>query len=55
MIDIEIRPAVPADREGVLAFSRNTFDWGDFIEHVWDDWLADQAGQLLVALDKVSQ
>ncbi|GCF09865.1 GNAT family N-acetyltransferase [Dictyobacter arantiisoli] len=45
----EIRTALSEDREAVLAFCTQTFPDGDYIEHVWDNWLQDPAGQLLVA------
>lgn len=50
MSDIEIRRARDEDREAVLAFCAHTWEWGDYIEHVWDEWLHDPAGELLVAL-----
>lgn len=48
---IRIRAARRSDREPVLEFCRGTFSWGDYIERVWDMWLADAAGRgrLLVA------
>jgi GNAT superfamily N-acetyltransferase len=49
MPHIDIRPARPEDREVVLAFCSNTWEWGDYIERVWDEWLSDPAGLLLVA------
>jgi GNAT superfamily N-acetyltransferase len=49
MASIEIRPARPEDREAVLAFCTNTWDWGDYIEYVWDEWLHDPRGQMYVA------
>src|SRR6266571_946026 len=45
----EIRPARPEDREAVLAFSTHTWEWGDYIDQVWDEWLHDPQGLLLVA------
>lgn len=50
MSEVVIRQARPADREAVLAFCAHTWEWGDYIEHVWDEWLHDTAGVLLVAL-----
>lgn len=50
MPQIEIRPARAEDREAVLAFCQNTWEWGDYIERVWDDWLHDQNGSLIVAV-----
>jgi GNAT superfamily N-acetyltransferase len=49
MSSIEIRPARSEDREEVLAFCAQTWEWGDYIEEVWDDWLQDPAGRLFVA------
>jgi len=46
---IEIRPARPEDREAVLAFSAHTWEWGDYIEYVWNEWLHDPQGMLFVA------
>jgi ribosomal protein S18 acetylase RimI-like enzyme len=46
---IEVRPAREEDREAVLAFCARTWDDGDYIQYVWDDWLADRDGALLVA------
>ncbi len=45
-----VRPARPEDKDAILAFCQNTFDWGDYIADVWDDWLADRKGTLLVAV-----
>ena len=47
---LTIRPAVREDKEAVLAFCRGTFDWGDYIEYVYDDWLNNPDGELAVAL-----
>jgi ribosomal protein S18 acetylase RimI-like enzyme len=49
MPHIEIRPARSEDREAVLAFCVNTWEWGDYIEYVWDEWLNDPQGKLFVA------
>ncbi len=51
MPEIEIRQARAEDREAVLAFCAHTWDWGDYIEQVWETWLSDPNGLLLVALD----
>jgi GNAT superfamily N-acetyltransferase len=45
-----VRPARPEDRDAVLAFCAHTWDDGDYIEYVWDDWLKDDRGVLLVGL-----
>jgi ribosomal protein S18 acetylase RimI-like enzyme len=46
---IEVRLAREDDREAVLAFCARTWEDGDYIQYVWDDWLADTSGALLVA------
>jgi ribosomal protein S18 acetylase RimI-like enzyme len=48
MMDLEVRPARPADRAAVLAFVAGTWDDGDYIADVWDEWLAEATGVLLV-------
>ncbi|MGE5335327.1 MAG: N-acetyltransferase family protein [Nitrososphaerota archaeon] len=48
--ELQVRPARPEDRDAVLAFCAHTWDDGDYIEYVWDDWLADTRGVLLVGL-----
>lgn len=45
----EVRRARADDREAVLAFCANTWEWGDYIEYVWDEWLHDPQGALFVA------
>jgi GNAT superfamily N-acetyltransferase len=53
MWQIEVRSARIEDRDIVLAFCSDTWEWGDYIEHVWDDWLHDPDGRLfVVTLDK---
>ena len=49
MAEIEVRAARPEDREAVLAFCVSTWEWGDYIEYVWDEWLHEPDGVLLVA------
>jgi ribosomal protein S18 acetylase RimI-like enzyme len=49
MPDLEVRPAHPEDREAILAFCQQTWEWGDYIEYVWDEWLNDPQGKLIVA------
>jgi ribosomal protein S18 acetylase RimI-like enzyme len=45
---MKIRPARRQDREQVLAFCKNTFSWGDYVDRVWDMWFSDKSGRLLV-------
>jgi GNAT superfamily N-acetyltransferase len=48
--DLTIRLAEARDKAAVLAFCAHTWDWGDYISEVWDEWLADSSGRLLVAI-----
>ncbi len=44
------RPAQPSDKDAVLAFCSNTWDdQEDYIDSVWDRWLADDHSIMLVA------
>lgn len=47
--ELVVREARASDRELVLRFCQGTFEWGDYIENVWDYWLTDPAGMLFVA------
>lgn len=49
MSQIEIRKALASDRETILAFCTQTWEWGDYIDLTWEEWLLNPAGQLLVA------
>ncbi len=46
--ELEVRPAREDDRMPVLEFCAQTWEEGDYIADVWDDWLRDTAGALLV-------
>jgi len=37
-----IREANDRDKTTVLKFCKDTFSWGDYIEHVWDFWLSEE-------------
>jgi len=43
------RPALPRDKADVLEFTKFTWNAGDYIHFVWDDWLADPHGILAAA------
>jgi hypothetical protein len=49
---LKIRAATKADKEEVLRFCIDTFEWGDYIDQVWDLWYSDRNGVLLVAEDE---
>ena len=46
--ELIVRPARPADRAAVERVCAHTWEWGDYIPDVWDEWLADEDGALLV-------
>ncbi|MGN6709926.1 MAG: GNAT family N-acetyltransferase, partial [Candidatus Nitrosocosmicus sp.] len=46
---MKIRKAKDTDKNEVVNFCKNTFEWGDYIDKVWDIWLKDTSGLLLVA------
>jgi ribosomal protein S18 acetylase RimI-like enzyme len=48
--ELEVRPARAEDRDAVLAFCAHTWADGDYIEYVWDDWLKEDDGVLLVGV-----
>ena len=47
-----VRIAKKSDKEEVLKFCTNTFEWGDYIDQVWDVWSADPHGKLYVVRSK---
>ncbi len=46
---MKIRKANKSDKDEVLNFCKNTFEWGDYIDRVWDLWENDSSGLLLVS------
>ncbi|HYP40777.1 MAG TPA: GNAT family N-acetyltransferase [Chloroflexia bacterium] len=59
-----LRDATLEDKAQVLQFTAKTWEFGDYIEYVYDDWLADTTGRFIVleeeatgriaAIDKLS-
>ncbi len=47
MTKLRIREANDSDKSSILKFCKNTFSWGDYVEHVWDYWISE--GHLLLA------
>ena len=39
---MKIRRAKKTDKDQILPFCKNTFQWGDYIDRVWDKWLAEK-------------
>ncbi|MDF2767252.1 MAG: putative GCN5-related N-acetyltransferase [Nitrososphaeraceae archaeon] len=50
---MKFRFAKKSDKEDVLKFCVNTFDWGDYIDQVWDLWFSDSNGALIVAENNI--
>ena len=47
---LRMRDARPGDRRAVLAFTAHTWgNYGDFVWRVWDKWIAQKSGRLIVA------
>ncbi len=46
---MRFRLATNQDKDYVLNFCKNTFSWGDYIDRVWDIWISEPNGILLVA------
>ncbi len=51
---VRIRRAVVRDKGPILEICRKVWDGGDYVPEVWDDWLRDRSGLLLVATVKGS-
>lgn len=47
---LTVRLARAEDKDAVFTFCQNTFQWGDYIPYVWERWLNDPNGQLLVGV-----
>jgi len=50
-MDLVFRPACAKDKPRVLEITAHTWNDGDYIPEVWDNWLADPHGELTVAVD----
>jgi GNAT superfamily N-acetyltransferase len=46
--DLIIRPGRPDDRPAVERICAHTWEGGDYVSQVWDEWLADPQGSLIV-------
>lgn len=47
--DVKIRPAHTSDTSHVFAFLQEVWEGEDYVPSVWDEWLRDPAGYLVVA------
>lgn len=49
LADLIIRPATAADTGKVFTFLEDVWDGEDYLSQVWDEWLGDESGRLVVA------
>ncbi|MCS7124011.1 MAG: GNAT family N-acetyltransferase [Candidatus Bathyarchaeota archaeon] len=49
-LPVHVREAFKSDRDAVFDFCRHTWSWGDYIPHVWDQWLQEPNGKVFVAV-----
>ncbi len=47
--EISVRPALPSDHDAIADFTRDTFEWGDYIADVFDEWLEREDTRIVVA------
>jgi N-acetylglutamate synthase-like GNAT family acetyltransferase len=52
MAEFTIRDARPGDRDEVLALTAYTWEGGDYIHWVFDEWVDDETGRFLVAEER---
>jgi GNAT superfamily N-acetyltransferase len=48
-MSVRIRPAKPADKAQLMSFIKDVWGGHDYIPRVWDEWLKDKTGKMLVA------
>jgi len=48
--EVSIRPALPSDRAAIVEFTRDTFEWGDYIADEFDGWLTRSDMLVVVAV-----
>jgi RimJ/RimL family protein N-acetyltransferase len=51
---LKYRFAKESDKEEILKFCIDTFEWGDYIDQVWDRWFYESNGALFVAENGIS-
>ncbi len=51
---MNIRRARSSDKNRVLDFCMNTFEWGDYLDKAWDDWISEPSSLLFVCEIKLS-
>lgn len=48
---MDFRPAADSDIDEIVAFTTDTFEWGDYIPRLIGDWIDDTSGVVMVAID----
>jgi GNAT superfamily N-acetyltransferase len=48
---MDIRPARAGDLDTLVAFTSDTFEWGDYVPRMLPEWLASTEGVIMVAVD----
>ena len=48
---IEVRAASGADIEGIVSWTTDTFEWGDYVPDRISDWISDPRSRVLVCVD----
>lgn len=51
---MNIRKARSSDKNKVLDFCMNTFEWGDYIDRAWDNWISEPSSLLFVCETQLS-
>jgi GNAT superfamily N-acetyltransferase len=51
-MDYTIRPAHRGDTDAIAGFTTDTFEWGDYVPRLFPDWLDDENGRVMVAVDE---
>ena len=49
---VKIRKAAEADKAPILEICKNIWNGHDYLPGIWDDWLAEKEGRLIVATVK---
>lgn len=51
-MDYRFRPGQLEDQPAIAAFTKDTFEWGDYVADSFAGWVADQRGVVVVAVDE---
>ena len=49
---MQFRKATHGDVEEIIAFTTDTFDWGDYVPEMISEWIDDPAGVVMIAVDE---